>query len=166
MKLSLDEKKAALLDGLRQVRSEIHAAALQFRPGEETIPFVGSWSLLDLLAHLAGWDVANRQAAREVLAGVTPSFYEFQGKDWAGYNAILVSQHRQDSLGDMLAAVAQTHQALLDELEAMSAKDLFGDRGVRKGNYRVIISRLLEAERKDEAHHLQQVVEFINERRK
>ena len=164
MKISEDKKKAALLDGLRQVRSEIQAAAQRFHPGEETIPFVGVWSLLDLLAHLAGWDVANRQAAREILSGASPSFYAYQGKDWVKFNALLVGQYRVNSLVEMLEVVAQTHQALLFDLEALKAQDLFADHGVRRGNYRVIISRLLEAERKDEVRHLQQLVEFIDHR--
>lgn len=166
MKQSFDEQKTALLAGLRKVRGDIYTAALQFHPGEETIPFVGIWSLLDLLAHLAGWDIANRLAAREILAGELPSFYGYQGKDWADYNAMLVSQYRVDSVAEMLAVVTQTHHALLADLEALPAKALFADHGVRRGSYRVIISRLLEAERKDEARHLQQIMEFINERHK
>ena len=166
MKQSLDDKKTVLLAGLRQVRGEIIATARGFHPGEETLPFVGIWSLLDLLAHLAGWDIANRLAAREILAGALPSFYEYQGKDWADYNAMLVKQYRVDSIAEMLAVVTQTHQALLADLEALPAQDLFADHGVRKGNYRVIIDRLLEAERDDEARHLQQMVKFIDERRK
>ena len=164
MTRSLDEEKAILLNGLRQVRGEIHAAAHRFRPGEESIPFVGVWSLLDLLAHLAGWDVANRLAVREVLAGVVPSFYEYYSRDWADYNTRLVKDHRQDGLDEMLAVLSQTHKALLDDLEALTAQDLFADHGVRRGSYRVIISRLLEAERKDELKHLQQIVNYLGER--
>jgi DinB superfamily len=166
MKQTLDEKKAVLLDGLRQVRGDIQAAALEFSPGEENIPFVGVWSLLELLAHLAGWDVTNRQAAREVLSGTVPSFYSYISKDWAEYNASLVSQHRKESLEEMLAEVSRTHLELLEDLEALTAQDLFADHGVRRGSYRVIISRLLEAERKDEARHLQQILEVIQQRRK
>jgi Protein of unknown function (DUF1706) len=166
MKQALDEKKSVLLDGLRQVRGDIQNAALQFLPGKETIPFVGIWSLLDLLAHLAGWDVANRQAAGEILAGNTPTFYNFMNKDWAEYNAILVSRYRKDTLEEMLNTVAQTHLELLEDLDALSAADLFADHGVRRGSYRVLISRLLEAERKDEARHLQQILDFIQPRRR
>jgi hypothetical protein len=165
MKISLDENKAVLLDGLRQVRGKILAAAREYRPGEETIPFIGVWTLLDMLAHLAGWDIANRNAASEILAGELPSFYKHQGKDWAEFNAILVKRYRRDSMAEMLEVVAHTHQALLDDLEALTAQDLFADHGVRHGNYRVIISRLLEAERKDEFRHLQQMTEFIKQQR-
>jgi hypothetical protein len=165
LKTSNDEKKAVLLDSLRQVRGEILAAARQFHPGEETVAFVGFWSLLDLLAHLAGRDVTNRKSAQEMLAGTLPSFYNYQSKDWADYNAMLVSQYWVDSLTEMLAAVARTHQELMEYLASLNARDLFSDHGVRRGNYRVIINSLLEAERKDEIQHLRQMVEFLDELR-
>jgi cytochrome P450 len=132
---------------------------------EEIIPFIGVWSLLDLLAHLAGWDVANLLAAQEVPEGKIPSFYAHYSKDWAEYNALLVSRYSKETLAEMLATVEDTHRQLLDHLERASAKTLFADHGVRVGSYRVIISRLLEAERKDEIRHLRQVVEFLDERR-
>jgi hypothetical protein len=164
MKRSPEEEKSALLDGLRQVRGEIEAAARRFEGGEEDIPFVGEWTLLDLLAHLAGWDEANRLAISEVLAGKLPSFYQYQGKDWANYNAMLVSQYRRAGLADLLAVMSQTHKTLLNDLEYLAPQELFKDHGVRHGSYRVIISRLLEAERKDELRHLQQITEFLEKR--
>ena len=159
-----EEKKTELLDNLIQLRGEILAAARQFLPKEETIPFVGIWSLLDLLAHLAGWDVTNRTAAQEILAGKTPSFYAHHGKDWAEYNAFLVAQYRQDSLAKMLATVERTQQELIVYLKAVPAKDLYKDYAVRVRGYKVIISRLLEAEYKDETHHLNQILEFLDKR--
>lgn len=163
--ITLDEKKATLLGSLKQVRAEILREAQQFRPTEETLPFVGVWSLLDLLAHLAGWDVTNKQAAQEVLNGIVPSFYQHHGKDWAGYNALLVRQYGKNTLTEMLATVEHTHQELITFLDSLPAEALFADHGVRVGGYRVLINRLLEAERKDENRHLQQIVEFLNERR-
>lgn len=163
--MTVDEKKDQLLTGLLQVRKEILREAGQFHPGEELIPFVGVWSLLDLLAHLAGWDVTNRQAAQEVLEREVPKFYSFHNKDWANYNAILVSEYGRPTLAEALAAVEQTHQELMDFLTALPPKALFSDFGVRVGSYRIIISRLLEAERKDEIRHLQQIVGFLDARR-
>lgn len=162
---SVEGKKAVLFDGLRQVRGEILTVARQFQPGEETVPFVGVWSLLDLLAHLAGWDVTNQLAAQEIVAGKIPSFYAHHSKDWAEYNALLVGEYRKDNMSEMLATVERTQQELISYLEALPSKDLFTDHGVRVGSYRVIISRLLDAERKDETRHLQQLVGFLAQRR-
>jgi hypothetical protein len=164
-KKTADEKKSSLLDSLSQVRAEILRESRQFKPGEEAIPFIGVWSLLDLLAHLAGWDVTNVQAAQEVLVGKIPSFYAHHSKDWADYNALLVNEYGKASLPEILATVEGTHKQLINFLEKLPAKALFADHGVRAGSYRVIISRLLEAERKDETRHLRQIVEFLDERR-
>ena len=164
-KTTVDEKKAALLAGLRQVRAEILAASRQLHPGEETITFLGTWALLDLLAHLAGWDDANRLAAQEVLAGKIPSFYNHHSKDWTDFNALLVGEYRLNNLPDMLDVVERTHRGLMDYLEKLPAKELFADHGVRVRGYRVIISRLLEAECKDETVHLGQIIGFLNTRR-
>jgi hypothetical protein len=164
-RLSSEEKKINLLTGLRDVRAEILKEVVRFHPDEVTLPFVGVWSLLDLLAHLAGWDVTNRQAAQEVLEGKVPTFYTYHSRDWADYNAMLVREYGQPTLIEALSTVEQTQQDLMDFLDALPAKYLFSDHGVRVGSYRVIISRLLEAERKDENRHLRQIVGFLDERR-
>jgi hypothetical protein len=164
-RLTNEEKKAGLMAGLHDVRTEILKEAWRFHPDEITLPFVGVWSLLDLLAHLAGWDVTNRQAAEEVMNGNVPTFYSYHSKEWADYNSKLVKEYGRPTLVEALITVEQTQQDLLDFLNAIPAKDLFSDHGVRMGSYRVIISRLLEAERKDETRHLRQIVEFLDDRR-
>ena len=62
----------------------------------------------------------------------------------------------------MLETVERTQQDLMDDLESLPPEELFADHGVRLGSYRVIISRLLEAERKDETRHLEQIMEFLS----
>jgi hypothetical protein len=164
-RLTPEEKKAVLLNSLREVRAEILQEARQFHQDEASLPFVGIWSLLDLLAHLAGWDVTNFQAAREVMAGQVPAFYAYHSKDWADYNARLVSEYGKPTLAEALGTVEHTQQELMAFLTALPAKELFSDHGVRVGSYRVIISRLLEAELKDETRHLRQIVAFLDDRR-
>ena len=57
--------------------------------------FLGHWSLMDLVAHLAGWDYANRAAIDAILAGRLPDFYARYDADWRTFNAELVA--RQDA---------------------------------------------------------------------
>ena len=42
---------------------------------ERDTVFLGIWTVRDMLAHLAGWDYANLEAAKSILAGELPSFY-------------------------------------------------------------------------------------------
>jgi hypothetical protein len=158
---SIEIRKANLLRDLSQVRSKLFAQAQRVgREGAE-IAFVGFWSLLDLLAHLAGWDETNLRAADEIRSGNLPSFYAHHDKDWASYNAELVAAHRKATLPEMLAWVQITHQRLLAHLQAIPESDFFRDFGVRAGRYHLTIARLLEAEIRDERRHLEQVQTFL-----
>lgn len=162
-RVPLGEKKALLLEQLHLVRLDILEAARTFRPQDVEQRFVGWWTVLDLLAHLRGWDMTNRQAAEEILAGKLPSFYAEYDKDWASYNAKLVAQYQEVNLADMIAATEASHELLLQYLEGLSPEEVMTDQGVRHGQYKVIISRLLEAEKKDERRHLQQIRGFLQE---
>ena len=71
----LQHKKEILLQELRDVRSSILDVSASFSQEEAEQVFVGSWNLLDLLAHLIGWDYTNMEASREILRGEMPSFY-------------------------------------------------------------------------------------------
>lgn len=158
---ALSEQQVIMLDEFSQVRTAILAMARQFNPNEVSRVFLGSWTILDLLAHLRGWDFTNLQAAQDILNGKLPDFYGQFDKDWASYNAKLITLYKEDTLEAMLAAVAESHASLIQYLFALSPEELFTDQGVRHGNYKVIISRLIEAEKRDERKHLEQIENFI-----
>jgi hypothetical protein len=161
-RISYEKKKKKLLDELRKVRREILLAARRVPHEARDIVFVGDWSILDMLAHLVGWDFANKQAAQEILDDRVPSFYSRQDKGWVSFNAELVSKHKQDSIEKMIASTEASHEELLHYLESLQYEELFRDQGVRKGTYKVIISRLMEVEKKDEIKHLEQIKQFLD----
>jgi hypothetical protein len=151
------EKKERILSELSTVRSAILAEVTVIPSDMHDHPFLGIWDLKDLLAHLAGWDVTNLAAAREILEGKLPSFYSHFDKDWASYNAALVQSHRRAEMGELIAHARDTHLSLLSFLEELPADEFYRDRGIRAGRYKVTIGRLLEAERDDERKHLEQI---------
>jgi hypothetical protein len=161
-RVSLDEKKVKLLDELRRVRRDILSEAQRIPPQAKDAVLVGEWSILDLLAHLVGWDFANKQASMEILNGQVPSFYSSQDKGWASFNAELVTKHKQDSIEKMIDITETSHKELIDYLESLQPEEIFKDQGVRKGSYKVIISRLMEVEKKDEIEHLGQITHFLD----
>ena len=61
----------------------------------------------------------------------------------------------------MLQAVRDSQAELLDFLERLTPAQVLKDQGVRHGNYKVIISRLIAAETRDEKMHLEQLMDFI-----
>jgi hypothetical protein len=160
-KRNAEEKKEQLLSDLIDVRRRImlEASALPSQTADEI--FLGSWSVKDLIAHLAGWDVTNLEAAKEILKGELPSFYAYHDRDWAYYNALLVAKYKRDDYQDLLFLVEQTHRQLIHFLEEIPASEFFEDRGIRFKGYKVILSRLLDVEKKDEEIHLQQIEEFV-----
>lgn len=159
----LQHKKEILLQELRDVRSSILDVSASFSQEEAEQVFVGSWNLLDLLAHLIGWDYTNMEASREILRGEMPSFYGKYDKDWKSYNAALVSEYKSDSLDEMIAGVMKSHSDLLCCIGDLPSEQIFADHGVRRGRYKVIISRLLEADIQDVNEHLMQIRAFVRE---
>jgi len=142
---------------MREVREKILAAAAALPPEKQETIFLGVWGVKELLAHLAGWDYANREAAEATLAERLPAFYAHYDKDWKIYNALLVAQYRRDDLHEQIALVRKAHLELVAYLERISPSDFVKDTGVRFHGWRVTIERLLRAEISDEEKHLAQV---------
>jgi hypothetical protein len=157
----LKTAKSELLSSLTETRTAILHAVLQLSPASQNITFLGTWSLKDLLAHLAGWDFTNLAAARDIQAGKLPEFYAHYDKDWKTYNAGLVAKYKREDFEELLAVVRDSQRQLIAYLESVPAEAFERDFGVRSGrNYKVTIARLLEAEWKDEQKHLEQIREF------
>jgi hypothetical protein len=150
-------RKAEVISAMRAGRAEILALAETLAPEQFRQVYLGKWCLLDMLAHLAGWDDANRQAVDAVLAGEQPEFYQHAGKAWSLYNDLLVARYRQDDPAAILALTRQSMDALLARLEAVSPLGIDRDFGARFRGFHVTIGRLLDADVKDEQEHLEQL---------
>lgn len=144
-------QKDQIISGLVEARRKVlHAASLLSTVQQEEI-FLGVWSVKDLLAHLAGWDYTNLQAVQEILAGQKPSFFEHYDRDWKSYNARLVAEYRRDDFAELLALLEESHQKLIEFLQALPADEYLK---------RKRIASLLRLEIRDCQEHHQQVEEF------
>ena len=74
MRISPDLRKSQLLDGLEQARNGFLDELSSLPPEKRSEVFLGTWSAHDLVAHLIGWDFANIQAARDILADQPVSY--------------------------------------------------------------------------------------------
>jgi hypothetical protein len=154
--------KQELLSHLLETRADILRAAIQLSPEAQNTVFLGIWSLKDLLAHLAGWDFTNLEAAKNVQAGKLPAFYARYDKDWKTYNTELVAKYKRDDFEELLTLVRDSQRQLIEYLETVPAEALEKDFGVRSARgTKVTIARLLEAEWKDEQVHLEQIRNFV-----
>ena len=156
-------KKDKIITVLVETRQNILTEASQLSDARRGQIFLGIWSVKDLLAHLIGWDETNLEAAKSILDGKLPLFYEYRDHDWQTYNAMLVKKYKRDSFQELVAAMEQSQKKLVDFLQALPPEQFNKDFGVRFRGYKVTILRLLDAEWKDEQTHLQQIVDFIQE---
>lgn len=160
-KVSAEEKKARLIAALAGARAQVLAAAERLLPAQQDVICLGVWSVHDLVAHLIGWDITNLVAIAEIRAGSLPPFFAEYDADWRTYNGRLVSQHKRASFAETRTAVSESHQRLLDALQALPAGDLARDYGVRSPRgRRVTIAMLIEAEAGDERKHAEQILSF------
>lgn len=143
------------------MRSAILAEVYALPAEESDTVFLGSWSVKDLLAHLAGWDYANLEAAKSVLRGRVPEFYAYHDRDWQTYNAMLVKKYGRDFFGEQIALTRDSQGQLLEYLQTIPPESFNKDFGVRFRGYKVTIQRLLEAETKDERIHYQQIQDYF-----
>lgn len=156
-----DTLERELLSGLIKTRVAILQAASDISPDARNMVFLGTWSVVDLIAHLIGWDFTNLAAAKDIQAGKLPDFYAHYDKDWKSYNSELVAKYNRDDFDELLALVRDSHSRLSAYLKTLPVEVFEKDFGVRSGrNYRVTIARLLRAELKDEQEHLEQIERF------
>jgi hypothetical protein len=150
--------KQELLSAVIKTRTAVLQAASGLSPTAQNTVFLGVWSVVDLIAHLIGWDFTNLAAAKDIQAGKLPEFYAHYDKDWKSYNAELVAKYKRDDFEELLALARDSQGQLIAYLESLPAQAFEKDFGVRTGrNYKVTIARLLQAEWEDEKEHLKQI---------
>ena len=154
-------KKEWIIREMQRVRSELLTEVAALSSKERDMVFLGIWSVRDMLAHLAGWDYANLDAAKSILAGKLPSFYEQKDRDWQTYNAMLVKKYGSNNFRELLATLKGSQKKLVNYLQTIPPEYFNKDFGVRFRGYKVTIQRLLEADIKDVRIHHQQIVDFF-----
>lgn len=161
MNTKAQARKEWIISEMQRVRSELLTEVAALSRKERDTVFLGIWSVRDLLAHLAGWDHANLAAAKSIIAGRLPSFYEHHDRDWQMYNAMLVKKYRKNTFRELRATLKGSQQKLVEYLQTIPPEYFNRDFGVRFRGYRVTIQRLLQADIKDVQIHHRQIVDFF-----
>ena len=161
MRRTAQARKQELITDLTEARGALLSAAIALPQADRDTPFLGAWSVHDIIAHLTGWDVANLEAIGAIMQGRLPAFYAHYDADWRMFNAELVAQHKQATLDETIGEAQASHQVLLDALDTLPADDVIGDHGVRSPRgRRVTVEMLLRAETGDEHKHGEQIRAF------
>lgn len=154
---SAEERKTAVIQEIIEARKSILELIRPLELSQWREIFLGEWSLIDLVAHLIGWDQTNLQAVQELRESRLPEFYSHIDRDWRSYNAVLVSRHRSEDVPALMNYAIDSHARLVEFIQTIDAPEFDHDWGVRYKGYRVTITRLLEAEAGDEKEHARQI---------
>lgn len=155
-----EDKKRAWIDGLTAARRSVLEAVRSLPLECADVNFIGTWSVMDLLAHMVGWDYTNIGAIQEILAGQYPSFFRRYDKDWQSYNSELVERYRKETLGESLAELESSHHQLVSFLQRLDAEALVNGKARSERGRTVTIRNLLLSEAGDETEHAKQVLAF------
>lgn len=130
-------------------------------PEQREEVFLGEWSVKELIAHLIGWDRTYVAAVQDLRASELPGFYAAYDEDWQSYNRNLVQEYLKGDWQDLLAAAKQSHSDLIGYLRTLTEDEFEQDWGVRFRGTPVTISRLIDAEIKDDREHLGQIKAWV-----
>ena len=161
MNTRAQNKKEEIISEMQRIRSELLTEVAALSRKERDTVFLGIWSVRDMLAHLAGWDFANTDAAKNIIAGKLPSFYKHHDHDWQTYNAMLIKKYRRNTFREIRTILNKSQKKLVESLKAIPPEYFNRDFGVRFRGYKVTIQRLIEADIKDVQIHHQQIIDFF-----
>jgi hypothetical protein len=150
-----------LVDELISVRAGILDAASEIPAEERATPFVGHWPIKDLLAHLAGWDYTNVEAAVDLRSGRLPAFYDDYDPGWASYNQELIETYGTEEWDELMSLLKESQAAFLDAIADLGEEEVAAARGPAWRGHDISLLSVLRAAVRDESEHLQQIRSFV-----
>jgi len=87
-------------------------------------PFIGEWSLKDIVGHIASWEAEVVTAFREIRDGKRPALLEFNMAQLDQWNQDHVERKRNLDFWSLMEQLRGGRQRLLEELAAVSDEDL------------------------------------------
>lgn len=158
-----EQAKKELIQRYLENRQHILEAAASLPIASHNIVFVGEWTIIELLAHLCGWDHTFLAAFQQILDSRLPDFFSDYDHNWQRFNYRLVARYRQNNLEEMRRELEESQTLLAGFLHGLPAEQLFEDCGICTENgYRVTISGLMESLTQEEHEHLEQIREFAS----
>lgn len=129
-----DDDVRNLADDRRRLLHELEVERNQLVRNIETCrirdierPFMGDWSLKDIVGHVASWEAETVSAFRELREGKRPALLDFHQDTLDQWNQDHVERKRDINFWSMIEQLRGGRQRLLEELEMVSDDDLVGD---------------------------------------
>jgi hypothetical protein len=93
-------------------------------------PFIGDWSLKDIVGHVASWEAEVVNAVREVRDGRRPALLDFQSANLDSWNRDHVERKRNLNFWSVLEQLRGGRTRLVEELAPFSDEELTTDDSV------------------------------------
>ena len=153
-----------LIEQMTQTRKALLREADAVGPELRRTPFVGHWDLMDVLAHLVGWDYTNIDAIRALQDGNTPVFYAEYDPGWATFNAQLVRRYRLEDWDRLRQAIDDSQSAVTSVLRELGPEALTRPHTDPSRSRPITMAGVLRAVVRDEQEHLAQIQAFRHEK--
>jgi uncharacterized protein (TIGR03083 family) len=106
-------------------RQQFKATLARLTDTEMSAPFLlGNWSVKDMLAHIAWWEMRVLKIYQTLLKGETVAPI-FEDVSIDALNARIYAEHRHRDLAEIIQEEEQTYQDLLSLVQTAPERDLF-----------------------------------------
>jgi hypothetical protein len=115
----LDDERRRLMADLLLERNQLIRNVETCRIRDIDRPFIGAWSLKDIVGHVASWEAEVVSALRDLQAGKRPAVLDFDDATLDTWNADHVERKRDLNFWSVLEQLKGGRQRLLEELTTM-----------------------------------------------
>lgn len=126
-----EDDTTTFADERRRLLHELEVERNQFIRNVETCrirdierPFIGEWSLKDIVGHIASWEAEVVTAFRELRDGKRPALLDFDTAQLDNWNQDHVERKRNVDFWSLMDQLRGGRQRLIEELAAVSDEDL------------------------------------------
>lgn len=139
-----------LADERRRLLHELEVERNQFVRNVETCrirdierPFIGEWSLKDIVGHVATWEAEVVTAVGELRQGRRPPLLDFDQGEIDSWNQAHVEKKRGLNFWDVLEQLRDGRTRLQQEIEQLGDEDIVAEGSV----YRRLVHSVLDHDR-------------------
>ncbi|MCA9832124.1 MAG: ClbS/DfsB family four-helix bundle protein [Dehalococcoidia bacterium] len=118
-----DERRRLLIE-LERERSQLFRNIETCRIRDIEHPFIGDWSLKDIVGHVASWEAEVLVAIREMSEGQRPSLLDFPEEQLDRWNWQHVERKRDLNFWSLMEQLRGGRVRLMAELESISDEAL------------------------------------------
>lgn len=127
----MDDDMTGNADERRRLLGELELERKQLTRNVETCrirdidrPFIGAWSLKDIVGHIASWEAEKVTAIRDLREGRRPALLDFDEANLDRWNADHVERKRDLTFWSVLDQLKAGRARLLAELDQLSDEEL------------------------------------------